>query len=158
MWTPVGGAVLGVAAALVASRVRAPVPAARYLALAAVPLLGVAGAAASDGYVERHGGTDTVETRVSGWFADQPEWRDGDAPVVSTFALIGPLAGDRLQHPLELADAPDACRAAAAGSRDWIVLDVRENRARGVSGCGTPDYADDHYEAYAPAGAGSGAP
>ena len=168
-WTPAAGALLGAAAALARALARlgggraaacspapgsaAPrAPALRFAALAALLLAGVAGAAASDGYVERHGRTGGGEARVSGWFAGQPAWRDGDAPVVSTFALVGPLAGDRLQHPLELAGAADACRRAAAGAPEWIVLDVRESRARGVSGCGTPDYADRDYQAFAPAG------
>lgn len=154
VWTPLAGAALGAAAAIALARVRMPLPGGWAAGAAAVAILGVGGAVAADGYTERHGRTGAGEARVSRWFADQPEWRDGDAPVVSTFALIGPLAGDRLQHPLELAGAADACRRAAAGSRDWIVLDVRENQARGVSGCGTPDYADPGYAAYAPAGAG----
>jgi hypothetical protein len=154
VWTPVAGAVAGAAAALVLARVRVRLPAVRALGVAALALLALGGAFAADGYTERHGRTGGGEASVSGWFAGQPAWRDGDAPVASTFALIGPLAGDRLQHPLVLADAPDACRRAAAGSGDWIVLDVRENQARGVSGCGRPDYAERDYHAYAPAGAG----
>jgi hypothetical protein len=157
VWTPAAGAVGGAVAALILTRVHVRLPAGRGLAVAALALLALAGAVAADGYTERHGRTEG-EARVSRWFADQAAWRDGDAPVASTFALIGPLAGDRLRHPLVLADAPDACRRAAAGSSDWIVLDVRENEARGVSGCGAPDYADSKYQAYAPAGAGRAQP
>ena len=105
------------------------------------------GAAAANGYVKRHGSTKTRESRVSAWIARQPAWRDADAPVASTWSLIGPLAGDRLQHPLVLLDARSACRHAAG---DWLVLDVHEEQAARAHNCGVPGYSDGDFVAYTP--------
>jgi len=164
--TPVAGAAAGALAAAVGlawrlRRIRATVlargarngPPARAVlggALGGLTLAAtaIAGAAAADGYVARHGATQTRESRVAGWLASQPFWRTGHSPVASTWSLIGPLAGDRLQHPLVLVQARSACPAERG---DWLVIDVHEQQAAHASSCGRPAYADTDFEAYAPA-------
>jgi hypothetical protein len=69
--------------------------------------------------------------------------------VASTWSLVGTLAGDRLQHPLVLVDALEACASRRAGG--WLVIDRHEALARRAPGCGVPPgYSDADYEAYAP--------
>jgi hypothetical protein len=151
--TPVVGLLVGVAAVAVlawgAPRLRLPggvAPAAAALALLA---LGALGAVAADGFVKRHGATGTRESPLAAWFASQPTWRDESAPVSSTWSLVGTLAGDRLQHPLVLVGALDACARRRRG--DWLVVDRAEARARHAPGCGVrPGFADLNYEGYAP--------
>jgi hypothetical protein len=148
--TPIAGLAVGAAAAWVAPRLRAPralVPAA---GVAAVLAFGVLGAVAATGFVGRHGDTGTRESPLAAWFAAQPGWRDGSQPVASTWSLVGTMAGDRLQHPLELVGAREACsRGRAAG---WLVVDRNEARAQRAPGCGVPPgYSDRDYQAYGPA-------
>jgi hypothetical protein len=114
---------------------------------AAVLLAGVVGAVAADGYVQRHGETGTRESPLARWFAEQPGWRDGSATVASTWSLVGTLAGDRLQHPLVLVGALEAC--ARGRSAGWLVIDRNEARLRRAPGCGiAPSYSDNDYQAY----------
>jgi hypothetical protein len=149
--TPLAGAALGAVGLWLLSRVRVDsfgrgrVAA---LGVAAVLVAGALGALAAHGYVQRHGDTGTRESALARWFAAQPEWRDGSAPVASTWSLVGTLAGDRLQHPLVLVGAVEACaRGRAAG---WLVVDRNEARLRRAPGCGVPPgFADHDYEAYA---------
>jgi hypothetical protein len=148
--TPVAGLVAGAVLAWLASRVRVRVrvpPAAT--GIAALLALGGLGALAATGYVERHGSTATRESKVAAWFATQPAWRDGRDPVASTWSLVGPLAGDRLQHPLVLVGAREACsRGRSAG---WLVVDRNEARVRAAPGCGVPPgYSDPDFQAYGP--------
>jgi hypothetical protein len=165
--TPLAGAVVGAAAvaalAWAASRVRPRSWAAPVAGVAAALGLGALGAVAASGFVERHGETGTRESGLAAWFAAQPSWRDGGDRVASTWSLVGTLAGDRLQHRLELVGALEACtRGREAG---WLVVDRHEARVRRASGCGVaPGFSDDNYQAYGPAqlragaAAGSGVP
>jgi hypothetical protein len=157
--TPIAGALLGAAAAAALTRVgkgTVPFPARgrRFgVAVAAAAVLlaaGALGAVAGAGFVERHGRTGTRESPLAAWFADQRRWREGHEPVVSTWSLVATLAGDRLEHPLELAGAREACeRGRAAG---WLVVDRHEARLRRAGGCGVvPGYSDHDYQAYGPA-------
>lgn len=60
---------------------------------------------------------------VVGWFESQPAFRDGEQPISFAPQLIGPLAGDRLQHRLELIPARESCREVADRARDgWVVI------------------------------------
>jgi hypothetical protein len=149
--TPIVGALAGAVALWLLSRARLPALGRPLLAAcgAAVAVaLGVAGAVAANGYVERHGETGTRESGLARWFALQPDWRDGSRTVVSTWSLVGTLAGDRLQHPLVLVGAREACeRGRSAG---WLVVDRAEARLRRAPGCAVaPGYADHDYQAYA---------
>ncbi|MEA2412816.1 MAG: hypothetical protein QOC77_3377 [Thermoleophilaceae bacterium] len=151
--TPLAGMAVGAVALWLLSRVRiASVSLGRArvagVGVAAVLAAGAAGAVAASGYVERHGETGTRESSLARWFATQPDWRDGSAPVASTWSLVGTLAGDRLQHPLVLVGALEACaRGRAAG---WLVVDRNEARLQRAPGCGVaPGYSDRDYQAYA---------
>jgi hypothetical protein len=153
VWTPVAGAIVGAAAAVVLAWTARRVPrrswAAPVTGVAAALGLGALGAVAATGFVERHGETGTRESALAAWFAAQPGWRDGGGQIASTWSLVGTLAGDRLQHRLELVDALEACaRGRQAG---WLVVDRHEARVRGAPGCGAaPGFSDDNYEAYGP--------
>jgi hypothetical protein len=146
--TPIAGALAGALGLWLLSRVRVPRRSLAAAAGAAMLAAGALGALAADGYVQRHGETGTRESGLAGWFALQPDWRDGSGTVVSTWSLVGTLAGDRLQHPLVLAGALQACeRARSAG---WLVVDRAEARLRRAPGCGVaPGYSDHYYQAYA---------
>jgi hypothetical protein len=149
--TPLAGMALGAVGAWLLSRVRLPSLRRASIAAigaAAVLVAGGVGALAASGYVERHGETGTRESPLARWFAAQPTWRDGSAPVASTWSLVGTLAGDRLQHPLVLVGATEACaRGRAAG---WLVVDRNEARLQRAPGCGVaPGYSDHDYQAYA---------
>jgi hypothetical protein len=150
--TPIAGALLGAVALWLLSRVRLRRAGGRaWLAAAGAAALlvaGVVGALAAGGYVQRHADTGTRESHLAGWFASQPDWRDGSATVVSTWSLVGTLAGDRLQHPLVLVGAREAC--ARGRSAGWLVVDRNEARLRRAPGCGVPPgYSDHDYQAYA---------
>jgi hypothetical protein len=112
-------------------------------------VLAVAGAAAADGYVERHGRATETASRVVVWLAGQPRWRDRRAPVASTFSLLAPLAGDRLRHRLVLVEDRTACGRAAA-LRAWLVITLRGSER--PIGCGAPQHADGDVSVYAPPG------
>jgi hypothetical protein len=151
--TPVAGMLMGGAAAAVlvwgAPRLRVRVWVGPLAGAVAVLAFAALGALAADGFVRRHGETGTRESPLAAWFAGQPSWRDGSAPVSSTWSLVGTLAGDRLQHPLVLVDALDACARRRAGG--WLVVDRHEALVRHASGCGVaPGYSDANYQAYAP--------
>lgn len=147
--TPLAGLLVGGLAAAALTRLRIPAVRGALTASFVALLLagGALGALAADGYVRRHGTTGTRESPVAAWFTSQKAWRDDERPVASTWSLVATLAGDRLQHPLELVGAREACaRGEAAG---WLVVDRAEARARGAEPCGLPPpYADQYYEAY----------
>jgi hypothetical protein len=151
--TPLAGLVVGAVAAAVlvwaAPRVRFGSWLAPVAGAAAALVLGGLGAVAAHGFVKRHGETGTRESPLAAWFADQPSWRDDSVRVSSTWSLVGTLSGDRLQHPLALVDALDACARHRRG--DWLVVDRAEARARHAPGCAVaPGFSDLNYEAYAP--------
>ena len=151
--TPLAGLVVGAVAAAVliwaAPRVRMGSWLAPVAGAAAALALGALGAVAAHGFVKRHGETGTRESPLAAWFADQPSWRDDSVRVSSTWSLVGTLSGDRLQHPLALVDALDACAEHRRG--DWLVVDRAEARARHAPGCRVaPGFSDLNYQAYAP--------
>jgi hypothetical protein len=151
--TPVAGLLAGLAAVAVlawgAPRLRLPAWLGPAAGATAALALGALGAVAADGFVQRHGETGTRESPLAAWFAAEPRWRERADPVSSTWSLVGTLAGDRLQHPLVLVGALDACARRSRG--DWLVVDRAEARARHAPGCGVrPGFSDLNYEAYAP--------
>jgi hypothetical protein len=148
-WTPLAGAAIGAVAAAALARARLPALPRSAVAAAALTVVAVAGAAAADGYVERHGRATETPSRVAVWLAGQPRWRDGQAPVASTFSLLAPLAGDRLRHRLVLVEDRSAC-ARAAALRAWLVLTLHASRR--ARGCGAPQHSDDDVAVYAPPG------
>jgi hypothetical protein len=150
--TPVAGMALGAVVAFVIARVpRLPAPgwALRAGGVAALLAAAALGAVAANGFVARHGETGTRESPLARWFAEQPTWRDGDDPVAATWSLVGTTAGDRLQHPLVLVGALEAC--ARGRSAGWLVVDRNEAKLRGAPGCGVPPgYSDHDFQAYGP--------
>ncbi|HEV2753618.1 MAG TPA: hypothetical protein VGV36_07270 [Solirubrobacteraceae bacterium] len=80
-------------------------------------------AVGASGYVERHARTDaTFATPVIAWFAAQEGFRDGDAPISLSPQVIGPLAGDRLQHDVNLIPGRAPCREVRARAREGFVV------------------------------------
>ncbi|MBN1527641.1 MAG: hypothetical protein JW895_01170 [Thermoleophilaceae bacterium] len=117
-WVPpaavvAGGALAGAGLAALASRARAPT-----LPRLAVPALavlaGLALSLAAPGVVERSaataGGT-AYGREVIAWFADQPWFDDeeGRPIAIASRGVVGQLAGDRFQHPLELVPQRASC-------------------------------------------------
>jgi hypothetical protein len=97
-------------------------------AVAAVALVagGVGLSQAADGYVARHARvaeSSSLGSDVVAWLAARPDFRDGDEPVaIASRAMIAPLAGDRLQHRLELVPQREPCpRVLARARRGWLV-------------------------------------
>jgi hypothetical protein len=125
-----GGVLLALAAGYAAGRLpplprRAAVPA---VALAAVAAGALAGAAAP-GFVERWesafaqaGKAGPSAPGAVTWLVTQPAFRDGAAPIAFSAVTNGVLAGDRLQHRIELVGAREACARIRARLRaGWVV-------------------------------------
>jgi hypothetical protein len=155
--TPLAGAIVGGIAAALAERVAQPLAgtgrrlAAPVIAALAVVVVAPFGALAADGYVERYAASGGREAPVVRWLIDQPPWRDEDGSVVATWSLIGPTAGDRLQHRLELLSPAAACDRAGTDASTWVVIDRPDARARGHADCDIPPvHEDDWYRGYPP--------
>lgn len=88
-------------------------------AIVAAPL-----ALPASGFLARHGDTRPVLTEtITRWLAADPGYRASDAGVATSPAFIGPLAGDRLEHPLSALDGRDSCATIRARARGaWIVV------------------------------------
>jgi hypothetical protein len=93
------------------------------VALAAVLALG------GRHYVERHALSGDFDGGVAAWFTRRPAWRDGSRPIAFSPTPIGPLAGNRLHHRLELVAPDEPCtRVRARLARGWVVVrDVDRN-------------------------------
>jgi hypothetical protein len=139
--TPLAGALVG-AALLFAARWRAvrlprlllPVAALGAGALLAIP---------AGGFVERHGQTgSSLVAPVVRYLASDAQFEDGDEPVATLPAYIGPLAGDRLRHELKAIPLDASCPATARRARtEWLVLyagTLGEGGAPRVAGCLPP--------------------
>ena len=98
--------------------------------MVAVGALGLA--ASASGYVKRHAQTNaTFAAPVVRWFADRPDFRDGSAPISTAPQSIGPLAGDRLQHDVELIPGDASCASVRARARrGFVVIRVLPARIR----------------------------
>jgi len=88
----------------------------------------IGGAVGTDGYTERHGRVNADDPRVP--FAEvvrvlaaAPPFRDGSEPVATAPAMNAMLAGDTLDHRLELIPPDEPCaeveRRAVEG---WVVI------------------------------------
>jgi hypothetical protein len=125
----VAGGVLAVASAWLVGRVprRAGTirPRVRAGALAAAALAaGALLAVPAAGFVKRQGDTRSVAVSVVvRELASDPAFRSGSAPVATTPAYIGVLAGDRLRHRLEAIPPRRSCVEAARRARtQWLVI------------------------------------
>jgi hypothetical protein len=120
-WTPIAGAVVGAAiGALLPMPRRVPRIAIAGAAVVAAGLLAIP----AGGFVRRHGeARSALVAPAVTWLASQPSFERGDAPVATTPAFIGALAGDRLQHRLE-AIPPDATctQVSDRAKREWLVI------------------------------------
>ena len=118
--TPVAGAALGAIVAAILRPWRLPGRVVAVGVAAAAILLAIP----ADGFLKRHsdiggGVPGTIGRRLE---ADAG-YRDGSAPVATTTAYIGPLAGDRLSHRLVLIRRGEQCAALARrGESQWLVL------------------------------------
>jgi hypothetical protein len=147
-WAPALGAVAGAVIAAPFPSWRPPLPRAA-VSVAVLLIFAIAVGGMSDGFVRRYSRTGARGTEAAGWLVDQPEWRDGDAPVLSTFSVLAPLAGDRLAHPLRLVSPRAACREAAAEDA-WLVLDRLTQAIARAPGCAPPDHVGRQYAIYRP--------
>ena len=111
-------ALAGAAAAFAAGR-RRP----RLFATAGLAALFALAALGGRHYVERHALAHDFDSAVVKWFTENPSWRAGRAPIAFSPTTIGPLAGDRLRHPLSIVPADEPCRLVTARlRRSWIVV------------------------------------
>lgn len=147
-WVPALGAATGAVIAVWPSI--GPRTPRRAVHVAVVVVFGLVLLGFSKDFVARHARTHVIGTDVARWLGTQPEWRDGDAPVLSTFSLLAPLAGDRLGHPLRLVKPRSACRRAAA-AHAWLVLDRLAQAVARAPECGPPAFASRRYAVYRPA-------
>jgi hypothetical protein len=119
--TLVGAALAVGVLAVVAGAIgrRRPLLGAAAAALAMVAVLGFGGRH----YVERHARAGDFDSGVVAWFTGQPAWRSGNQPIAFSPTPIGPLAGNRLRHPLELVGPHEPCAAVRARLTDgWVAV------------------------------------
>lgn len=123
------GALAGAAVALAADRLHLRPPRLTGLrgvvAVALVAaLLGAALAVPASGWVDRHSSVSlTFGVEAVRWLAAQPDFRDGDAPIAGTPVLMGPMAGDRLQHEFTWLRFRESCsRVRAAARRGYVAV------------------------------------
>jgi hypothetical protein len=120
--TLLAGAVLGAAAPWALGdrvlRIRPP------LAVAA-GVLAVAGLAfANHDFASRQAEAGWLRSaRMVAWAAGQPAFTDGSQPIAFAPEMVSTLAGDRLQHPIELIGQEESCAAIRRRlERGWVVL------------------------------------
>jgi hypothetical protein len=94
-----------------------------WVAAAALVAVSAALAIPAHGFVERHADTNSsaVATAV-GWLARDRAYRNDSAPVATTPAFIGPLAGDRLQHRLTALPPHATCAQIAQRARTQYLV------------------------------------
>ena len=65
----------------------------------------------------------TAAAPVEAFFAALPGWSEDRAPVAFWPTVVGPLAGDRLRHPVTLIGGREDCAAIARRARrGWVVV------------------------------------
>ena len=92
---------------------------------------GPGGTLAAPGYLERHMATGRdFESPLLGRLAADPRYRDGSQPVATTFSEMGVLAGDGLDHRLDLIGPRESCAALRARrARGWVGRAAQPDRA-----------------------------
>jgi hypothetical protein len=167
--TPLAGAVLAVlGAAGLAAVLRGRVPSSQTLPLATVPALvitGLALSAAASGFVERYNSANVSESRrlasatpaLFDWFLGRPEFVDGDRPIAFTVVMNAALAGDRLQHRIDLVSALERCPRVRERVRDgWVVVN-HSWRTRPCLDHMRPSYTGGEFAVYGGEGVGTAA-
>jgi hypothetical protein len=118
------GAALVAAGAPVARAVRRRAGLRLAATAATAAVLAGAFAVGAAGYVGRSAETDTTfASPLLRWFSAQPAFRRGGDPIATTAPRIGLLAGDRLDHRLDLVGPHDPCPTTVARARHgWVVV------------------------------------
>lgn len=130
-----------------------------------IGLVALLGAAAAPGYLQRHGDAGRFYDRGPALFLGYtPAFADGDATVAMAPALAGPLAGDTLDHPVELIPRDEPCaRIEERLETQWIVVSdlrfasyVPDYTAPGCLAGHTPAFEEKRFivvtKVYAPGG------
>lgn len=101
------------------------------VALGAFTALVLAGQA--EGYLLRHAGLQLFDRPILGALLRDPTFTFGDGRVVAMApATLGSLAGERLQHRLELIPADEPCaRTRTRPAEGWVVAQVLPDTPRG---------------------------
>lgn len=90
--------------------------------IAGAVLAGALLAIPASGYVKRSAGLAPTPPAIA-WLISQPGFAEGDEPVTVQNRLFGTLAGDELEHPLELvATPPDCAQITRAAEEGWLIL------------------------------------
>lgn len=124
---------------------RVPLPAAALLAALALTV-------AADGFGRRHGGVGRLASSgVVSWFAANV---DDERPVAFAPQVLGVLAGDHLEHPIEMIPADEPCERTLARRGHLVIgtLPLADKRApfnalACLSGL-EPAYADPSFRVY----------
>jgi hypothetical protein len=144
---PLAGAAVGATSALLLGRLKPAAAGQRRVpgvpvAVATAIVTGLLMAAAASGYLERHGSiAQNYDAALMRFFQTQPEFDDNDGLSFGMYpTLLGPLAGERLQHQIELIPADEPCaRAERRARRGWVVLAYRPfgvpQPRRGLQAC-----------------------
>ena len=121
------GAAAGALAGLALRPGRVPAAIPRLAGPAVLVLLAVVLAVAAPGYIDRHAqvdlrflpGYDGVVAALN----DRDDFADGDETVAMAPLILGTLAGDRLEHPVELIPADEPCeRTRRRALSQWVVV------------------------------------
>jgi hypothetical protein len=121
---------------------------------------------AGPGWLGRHAhASRSFDPAVSRWFDALPGFDAGTQPIAMAPNLIGPLAGDRLTHPLRLIRGDEPCARVRAWAREgWVVVQAARSTtiegappvvfpvpvtARACLAPARPVYAHDDIEVYA---------
>jgi hypothetical protein len=129
-----------------------------------VTLIAAVGAAGAPGYLQRHGEAGLslflYDRDISVFFALAPDFADGDSTVAMAPALAGPLAGDTLDHDVELIQRDESCERIAERLRtQWLVVSdlrgasfVPDYSAPDCLAGREPAFEDELFKVYAPGG------
>ena len=133
-----GAAALAAAIELVRRGRPLAVPRSPAVAIGVAAALGALLTIAGHGYVERHTRVDKATApgrAVLAWLLRQPGWADGDGTVAfASRAVLGPMAGDSLSHPLRLVAQRPRCAAVRALARDGYVVVTPPSFFQGLLG------------------------
>ena len=124
-WEPVVvvGAIGGWVAVRLGRRFEARLTTAPALAAAAVVAV-LALTAIAHNFAVRHGLVGGhVSSGAMTWLAADPRFQDGDEPVAMAPVLVGPAAGDGLEHRISLIPAREPCaRVRARVGHEWLLI------------------------------------
>jgi hypothetical protein len=140
----------------------------RFTGVPAAAAAALALAASSHGFMARHALVAYEwDATVAGFLAHQHGFGEGRVPVATAPVALGPLAGDRMLHPLAVIGEHESCPQVRARTRaGWVVVRVVvpqpvpghpgqhypvEGTAQGCLAGATPRFADGAYRVYGPA-------